>query len=111
MSEKLIIGKPQYECPICATEWYEFDLYHLEMLGCPGCSKKIDLSQYLHEGEPFWHDWREKCYDRMKQEHDRNSEGEKLVQEYEAMFAEIQESERALFNQILNDERDDQNNL
>ena len=106
MSEKLIIGKPQYSCPICGEEWYEYDLFHLEIEGCPGCSTKINLEEFLHEDEPLWSDWRQKCYDRIVQEYDRNSDGDKLVQQYEAMFDDIvKESESNLFREILNDER------
>jgi hypothetical protein len=97
MSEKLIIGKPQYECPVCGTEWYGYDLFHLKFEGCPSCATKFDLELYLHEDEPLYTNWREKCYFRLQQEYDRNSDGEKLVQEYEAMFNKLPE--------------DDQNNL
>jgi hypothetical protein len=107
MSEKLIIGKPQYECPICGEVWYEYDLFHLDTFGCPGCKKKFNLSLYLHEDEVLWSDWRQKCYFRMLKEYDRNSDGDKLIEEYEAMFDEIQESESNLFNQILKDERNE----
>ena len=97
MSEKLIISKPQYACPLCGTEWYEYDLFHLEIEGCCGCSKKFDLSQYLYEDEPLWTDWRQKCYERMVKEYEFNSDVDKLEQEYEAMFDKLP--------------KDDQNNL
>lgn len=60
-----------FECPICGTEWYKGDLDNLNTEGCPGCSRKFDLDYYRYEDEPYWHDWREKCYDRMKQEYEK----------------------------------------
>lgn len=114
MIEKLIIGKPQYSCPVCDVEWYESDLESIGDLGCPGCCRKFDLEDYMHEDEPLYHDWRQKCYDRLMKEYDRNSDGDKLVQEYEAIcneLAAVPESESNLFRQILNDERDENSKI
>ena len=80
MSEKLIITKPQYACPVCDTEWYDFDLYHLNTFGCPGCSKKFNLENYLYEGEPLYTNWREICFFRMKRQKDIADETEKFMQ-------------------------------
>jgi len=108
MSEKLIIAPPEYSCPVCGVEWYESDLDSIGDLGCPSCRRKFDLEAYMHEDEPLWHDWREKCYYRMRREFDNIQEGEQLVRESEAIQRELAEiHERELFNQILNDERDE----
>ena len=80
MSEKLIIGKPQYSCPVCDTEWYESDLDSIGDLGCPGCRRKFDLEDYMHEDEPLWHDWRSKCYFRMKRQKDIADETVQFLQ-------------------------------
>jgi len=68
MSEKLIIGPDRFNCPICATEWYEHDLSHIDTYGCPGCGRKFNLENYLHKDEVLYHDWRETCYHRMIQD-------------------------------------------
>jgi uncharacterized Zn finger protein (UPF0148 family) len=67
----------EYQCPVCGTEWYKSDLGHLNDIGCPGCSRRFDLHEYMHEDEPLWHDWREKCYDRMTRQNqaDRDTIG------------------------------------
>ena len=80
MSEKLIIGKPQYECPFCGIEWYEYDLFHLEIEGCPSCRAKINLEEFLHEDEPLYTNWREKCYFRMKRQKDITDETVQFLQ-------------------------------
>ena len=69
-----------YECPICGTEWYKSDLEHLNTTGCPGCSRKFNLEEWLHEDEPLWHDWREKCYERMKRQIDIENDSIALLQ-------------------------------
>ena len=89
MSEKLIIAPVAYSCPVCGVEWYKDELDSIGDIGCPGCRRKFDLEDYMHEDEPLWHDWREKCYFRLQKEYDRNSDGDKLVQEYEAMFDKL----------------------
>lgn len=71
------MNKPEYSCPVCDTEWYKSDLDHLNTIGCPGCSIKFNLEEWLYEGEPYWTDWREKCYDRMTRQNqaDRDTIG------------------------------------
>ena len=68
MIEKLIIGPDRYNCPVCGVEWYESDLDSIGDLGCPSCRRKFDLEDFMYEGEPRWHNWREKCYHRMVQD-------------------------------------------
>lgn len=105
-TEKLIITPVAYSCPVCGVEWYKPDLDTIDSIGCPGCGLKFELEAYMHEEEPLWHDWREKCYFRMIKEFDNNRESEQLVRESEAIQRELAEIyERELFNQILNDER------
>ena len=70
MSEKLIIGPDRYNCPVCGVEWYEYDLYHLNIEGCAGCGRKFNLEDYLYDGESLWHKWREMCYYRMRREYE-----------------------------------------
>ena len=60
----------EFQCPICGVEWYKGDLENLDSIGCPGCGRKFDLDYYLYEEEPLLDDWREKCYDRMKQDYE-----------------------------------------
>lgn len=70
----------EFECPVCGIEWYKGDLDHLNTEGCPGCSHKFDLESYLHEDEPLWHDWREKCYERMKRQYENERDAVALLQ-------------------------------
>ena len=80
MSEKLIISNPQYACPHCSAEWYESDLQWLEDQGCPECGKRFNLGEFMYEDEPLWHDWRQKCYERMVRQKDIADETVQFLQ-------------------------------